>query len=254
MELHIGAHDGAPGHAFPRLAGSHLSERELGTPALAFVRAVCHLYGLDAAVTDEVCVSCCGGRVVCVCESACVCLMWCAGVGALRGSRAKGGGRDEWLEAGSACSACVARPPGLGPPWLRSWCRPAGGLALWLHVCGRRCALACRPCCPGGCAAPPAAAPCALQGVLARGGVQGEQTGWAGASRCHGHATVAPPRLCCASPPRGHAQPCFEAALERGSLLLPAAAHCPAARSARLQAPWVAALPPATFPLPRQRR
>lgn len=26
-----------------------------GTPALAFVRAVCHLYALDGAVTDQVC-------------------------------------------------------------------------------------------------------------------------------------------------------------------------------------------------------
>lgn len=59
MELHIGAHDGQPDHAFPRLAGSHLSEHQLGTPALAFVRAVCHLYSLDGAVTDEV-----GPRVV----------------------------------------------------------------------------------------------------------------------------------------------------------------------------------------------
>ncbi|KAL4450230.1 hypothetical protein ABPG77_010899 [Micractinium sp. CCAP 211/92] len=56
MELHIGAHDGQPDHAFPRLAGSHLSEHQLGTPALAFVRAVCHLYSLDGAVTDEVAV------------------------------------------------------------------------------------------------------------------------------------------------------------------------------------------------------
>lgn len=54
MALHIGAHDGQEGHAFPRLAGSHLSAEQLGTPALAFVRAVCHLYSLDAAVLDQV--------------------------------------------------------------------------------------------------------------------------------------------------------------------------------------------------------
>ena len=54
----IGAHDGQPGHAFPRLAGSHLTDEELGTPALAFVRAVCHLFALDGEVADEV-----GGRV-----------------------------------------------------------------------------------------------------------------------------------------------------------------------------------------------
>ncbi|GBF92637.1 hypothetical protein Rsub_05251 [Raphidocelis subcapitata] len=39
---------------FPVLAGSHLSEDELGSPALAFVRTACHLLALDAAVTDEV--------------------------------------------------------------------------------------------------------------------------------------------------------------------------------------------------------
>ncbi|EFN52544.1 hypothetical protein CHLNCDRAFT_26745 [Chlorella variabilis] len=50
----IGAHDGQPGHAFPRLAGSHLTDEELGTPALAFVRAVCHLFALDGEVADEV--------------------------------------------------------------------------------------------------------------------------------------------------------------------------------------------------------
>jgi len=54
MSLHIGAHDGQPDHAFPHLAGSHLSEAQLGTPALAFVRAVCHLYSLDSAVLDQV--------------------------------------------------------------------------------------------------------------------------------------------------------------------------------------------------------
>ena len=54
MTLHIGAHDGQPDHAFPRLAGSHLGEEALGTPALAFVRAVCHLYALDGAVLEQV--------------------------------------------------------------------------------------------------------------------------------------------------------------------------------------------------------
>ncbi|PRW20477.1 DNA polymerase epsilon catalytic subunit A [Chlorella sorokiniana] len=56
MALHIGAADGQPDHAFPHLAGSHLSEQQLGTPALAFVRAVCHLYTLDGAVSDQVAV------------------------------------------------------------------------------------------------------------------------------------------------------------------------------------------------------
>ena len=31
-----------------------LSQDELGTPALAFVKAVCHLMALDSAVLDEV--------------------------------------------------------------------------------------------------------------------------------------------------------------------------------------------------------
>lgn len=54
MTLHVGAHDGQPDHAFPHLAGSHLSPEALGTPALAFVRAVCHLYCLDSEVVEQV--------------------------------------------------------------------------------------------------------------------------------------------------------------------------------------------------------
>lgn len=49
MAQHVGAHDGNPDHAFPRLAGSHLGEQELGSPALAFVRSLCALLELDAA-------------------------------------------------------------------------------------------------------------------------------------------------------------------------------------------------------------
>lgn len=48
------ADDGDPSHAFPVLAGSHLSERELGTPALALTRAVCEALALDTAVAGEV--------------------------------------------------------------------------------------------------------------------------------------------------------------------------------------------------------
>jgi hypothetical protein len=50
----MGPHDGNPSHAFPTLAGSHLGEAELGTAALAFVRTLCHVLALDAAVVDEV--------------------------------------------------------------------------------------------------------------------------------------------------------------------------------------------------------
>ena len=54
ISLHVGAHDGRPDHEFPRLAGSHLSAAELGTPALAFVRAVSHMYFLDRDVKEAV--------------------------------------------------------------------------------------------------------------------------------------------------------------------------------------------------------
>lgn len=54
IALHIGGHDGRSQHEFPKLAGSYLSPQELGTPALAFVRAVCYMYALDSTVTEEV--------------------------------------------------------------------------------------------------------------------------------------------------------------------------------------------------------
>jgi hypothetical protein len=54
MAVHFGAHDGHADHAFPQLAGSHLTAEELGTPALAFVRTLCHFFSLDAAVADQV--------------------------------------------------------------------------------------------------------------------------------------------------------------------------------------------------------
>lgn len=54
ISLHVGARDGRPDHEFPRLAGSHLTQAELGTPALAFVRAVCHLYALDEEMAEGV--------------------------------------------------------------------------------------------------------------------------------------------------------------------------------------------------------
>ena len=44
----------APEAQFPQLPGSHLSAAQLGTPALAFVRTVCHVLALDASVEDEV--------------------------------------------------------------------------------------------------------------------------------------------------------------------------------------------------------
>ncbi|KAK9830879.1 hypothetical protein WJX81_001263 [Elliptochloris bilobata] len=54
IQKHISLHDGNPDNRFPYLAGSHLSEEELGTPALAFVRAVCEVLRLDASVEAEV--------------------------------------------------------------------------------------------------------------------------------------------------------------------------------------------------------
>ncbi|KAG1663133.1 hypothetical protein FOA52_000655 [Chlamydomonas sp. UWO 241] len=43
-----------PDHRFPRLAGSYLTAEELGSPALAFTRTVCHLLALDARVSEQV--------------------------------------------------------------------------------------------------------------------------------------------------------------------------------------------------------
>ena len=54
VSLHVSARDGRADHEFPRLAGSFLTPAELGTPALAFVRAVCHLYSLDPAEAEAV--------------------------------------------------------------------------------------------------------------------------------------------------------------------------------------------------------
>jgi DNA polymerase epsilon subunit 1 len=44
----------APGAQFPHRAGSHLTPAELGSPALALVRTLCHLLGLDGEVAGEV--------------------------------------------------------------------------------------------------------------------------------------------------------------------------------------------------------
>jgi len=52
--LKVGAHDGNPDHEFPKLPGSHLTEAELGTPALAYVKNICHVFSLDSTVTGEV--------------------------------------------------------------------------------------------------------------------------------------------------------------------------------------------------------
>lgn len=54
VALHVGARDGRTDHEFPRLAGSYMSEAELGTPALAFVRGICHLFALDGSAAEAV--------------------------------------------------------------------------------------------------------------------------------------------------------------------------------------------------------
>mmetsp|Transcript_42312 Transcript_42312/g.135440 ORF Transcript_42312/g.135440 Transcript_42312/m.135440 type:complete len:1109 (-) Transcript_42312:20-3346(-) len=54
IQKHIGGGNDDPTHDFPSLAGSHLSPEELGSPALAFVRAVCHVFFLDPAVENDV--------------------------------------------------------------------------------------------------------------------------------------------------------------------------------------------------------
>jgi DNA polymerase epsilon subunit 1 len=43
-----------PDCQFPQLAGSHLTPEELGSPALAFVKTLCYLMGLDQELADEV--------------------------------------------------------------------------------------------------------------------------------------------------------------------------------------------------------
>ena len=52
--MHVSPHDGREDHQFPRLAGSYLTEAEMGTPALSFVRGVCRLYSLDTSLSEEV--------------------------------------------------------------------------------------------------------------------------------------------------------------------------------------------------------
>ena len=54
IALHIGSHDGQPEHRFPVRAGSHLTDLEQGTPVLAFVKSVCHMYSLDKQHTRAV--------------------------------------------------------------------------------------------------------------------------------------------------------------------------------------------------------
>ena len=44
----------APESRFPHLPGAHLLPAQRGTPALAFVRTICHVLALDAAVADDV--------------------------------------------------------------------------------------------------------------------------------------------------------------------------------------------------------
>jgi hypothetical protein len=50
--VHVGAP--APEAHFPRVPGSHLTAAQLGSPALAFVRTLCHILALDASVPEEV--------------------------------------------------------------------------------------------------------------------------------------------------------------------------------------------------------
>jgi hypothetical protein len=59
ISRHVLAGASMPEAAFPRLPGSHLSPQELGTPALAFVRTVCHVLALDTSVELEVSIASC---------------------------------------------------------------------------------------------------------------------------------------------------------------------------------------------------
>jgi DNA polymerase epsilon subunit 1 len=54
ISMHIATSDGHEDHQFPMRAGSYLSKADLGTPALAFVKSVCHMYALDRKQTEAV--------------------------------------------------------------------------------------------------------------------------------------------------------------------------------------------------------
>lgn len=54
ISMHIGTNDGHDDHQFPIRAGSYLSKNDLGTPALAFVKSICHLYALDKKQSSAV--------------------------------------------------------------------------------------------------------------------------------------------------------------------------------------------------------
>ena len=54
ISLKVGAHDGNEDHSFPKLSGSHLSNADVGSPALAFVKNISYIMALDSAVSSEV--------------------------------------------------------------------------------------------------------------------------------------------------------------------------------------------------------
>lgn len=54
ISMHIGTSDGLEDHQFPVRAGSYLSKADLGSPALAFVKSICHLCALDKKQTSAV--------------------------------------------------------------------------------------------------------------------------------------------------------------------------------------------------------
>jgi DNA polymerase epsilon subunit 1 len=51
---HVPAGSVHPDCVFPQLAGSYLSDTELGSPALAFTKLLVHLLSLDSALSSEV--------------------------------------------------------------------------------------------------------------------------------------------------------------------------------------------------------
>lgn len=54
IQQQVGAGSEEARHAFPKRAGSHLTEEEFGTPVLAYIKSVCAIMELDSRVEDEV--------------------------------------------------------------------------------------------------------------------------------------------------------------------------------------------------------
>lgn len=101
ISKHVLVGAAAPEAQFPQLPGSHLTAEQLGTPALAFVRTVCHVLALDSSIEDEV-------RFELRCTAA------------------------HWLSAHARCPLAALLPSPVSPP--RSWQRSARWCMIWLRT------------------------------------------------------------------------------------------------------------------------